>query len=42
MTGIGTSDMGATPKPLIYRMSGMSVFEVYANFDNVTLLEYKT
>jgi hypothetical protein len=38
MTGIGTFDIGATPKPLTYRISGMFVFEVYADLGNVTLL----
>jgi len=38
MTGIGTFDIGVTPKPLIYRISSMFVFEVYADFGNVTLL----
>jgi hypothetical protein len=38
MTGIETFDICATPKPLIYRISGMFVFEEHANFGDVTLL----
>jgi hypothetical protein len=38
MTGIEAVDVGATPMPLIYKISGMFVFEVDANFGNVTLL----